>query len=434
MLTQNCFKIKRTVSPAINGGVFLIIMTSFVDINNLPIPYKYAIEAAFIAVILVVGILTLLKSYVVKRIIPSNNFTINYMVLSFILVFISTILAKINFGQPLIYGILASRRALYCLNGVILLVLLQKEKISLEKIKNLFVFCFVITLVLYYIINILYPPGTLLLEYGDEITKGFVAYSDARNVSRYRFDLSIILFGVIYSLLNIKNKKYLLYMLFSLAYIFFFYRGRILIASLFFIVAVYLLFVANIKTKIRVFVLSGIVIPLFFLLEIYDYESVTRFLDFFHVGINALLGEFGSDFSANSRIMQAETAWSHIQQCHYIGVGTVSHRWSMSPELLFGRLYPSDIGLLGLWFLYGVTGVLAFVYLSIRVGKFFFIVKRQDTFIFSCWLFAVSILFSSLLTGAIFITAFGQFSIMLAILTFAVAVDFKHAENIHNSC
>lgn len=246
MLTQNCFKIKRTVSPAINGGVFLIIMTSFVDINNLPIPYKYAIEAAFIAVILVVGILTLLKSYVVKRIIPSNNFTINYMVLSFILVFISTILAKINFGQPLIYGILASRRALYCLNGVILLVLLQKEKISLEKIKNLFVFCFVITLVLYYIINILYPPGTLLLEYGDEITKGFVAYSDARNVSRYRFDLSIILFGVIYSLLNIKNKKYLLYMLFSLAYIFFFYRGRILIASLFFIVAVYLLFVANI--------------------------------------------------------------------------------------------------------------------------------------------------------------------------------------------
>lgn len=91
--------------------------------------------------------------------------------------------------------------------------------------------------------------------------------------------------------------------------------------------------------------------------------------------------------------------------------------------MLWGYFHPTDIGLLGIWFIYGIAGIIAFFYLCIKIVKLFLTIDKSNTFIFTCWLYAVYILLTSLMTGAIFFTAFGQFSIMLAILRFSMQTN-----------
>lgn len=416
----------KIVDIKIFAAICCLVMVTFFNITNLPIPYKYNVEAVLIAVIFIIGFRILIKNYFVKKTISSHNATTKYIFLCVSLIILSAVLASLNFGQPLIFGLLASRRSLYCLTGLIIFSLLKKEIISINNLEKIFIFYFITMLAIYYMINIFFPAEALLSTADTEFTKGFVGYSESMGISRYIFDQSIIIFGLIYSLVNRKNKKFLVYLLCALFYIFFFFRGRIPIFLFIIIGAYYLIVKANLKTKITFCVFTGIVIPLSFFFGGFEQE-LSHLIVFFKDGFAALTGKIGSDASANARIFEAKTAWRSIEQFHYIGVGQLSNQWLLTNKLLLGYFHPSDIGLLGIWFLYGIAGVVAFFYLCLMVGKLFFIINKENIFIFSCWLYSVYILLSSLMTGGIFITAFGQFSIMLAIITYSIEKNKKYS-------
>lgn len=405
------------------AAIFFLLLFNFITITNLPIPYKYNIEAFFLLIILMIGGSLLLTNYFKKRQFATHDPTIHYLLICLFLVIEAAILAQLHFGQPLIYGLLAGRRATYCLSGLILFFLLNKRYISIDDLERIFIFSFFAMLIFYYLMNILVPPKYFIQTADPEAIKGYATYSAARGIYRYRFPGSLLAFGFIYTLLSRHKPLMLGYLLAVVIYFIFFSRGRILLFTAVIIFLFFLFFVSTLKFKIGFLVSCGMILSLFFILFDLSQFGIPHFINFFSDGINAIMGQYGSDASANSRIFQAKAAWQDIQQYHYLGVGKISRQWKYTPEMLFGYFYPSDIGLLGIWFIYGIAGIIAFFYLCIKMFKLFLTIERANTFIFTCWLYAVYILFTSLMTGAIFFTAFGQFSIMLAVLTFSISIN-----------
>lgn len=417
----------RTKSKPINtllfAAIFFLVLLNFTNITNLPIPFKYNIEAFFLLIIFMIGGSLLLTNYFKKRQFATHDPTIYYLLICLFLVIESAILAQLHFGQPLIYGLLAGRRATYCLSGLILFFLLNKRYISIDDLEKIFIFSFFAMLIFCYLMNILAPPEYIIQSADPEAIKGYATYSEARGIYRYRFPLSLIFFGFIYTLLNRHKPLMLGYLLAAAIYFIFFHRGRILLFTAVIIFLFFLFFVSKLKFKIGFLVSCGIILPLFFILFDLSQFGIPHFINFFSDGIDAIIGQYGSDTSANLRIFQAKAAWQDIQQYHYFGVGKISNQWKYTSEMIFGYFHPSDIGLLGIWFIYGIAGIIAFFYLCIKMFKLFLTIERANTFIFTCWLYAVYILFTSLMTGAIFFTAFGEFSIMLAILTFSIQTN-----------
>lgn len=406
---------------------FLLIFQSFTSIVSYPIPYKYKLEVIPLVFILVFGLKEYCKNYFSSKLIPSGNLAVHYAIICFSLSVISVLLATKNFGQPLVFGLLASRRAIYSLVGIIIFILLKKEILTLNYLEKLFIIYFTTMLLVYYLVNIMLPADIVLSTYNAEFLNEIVTYNESRGIGRYRFGPSIIVFGFIYSLLRIKNRYFLIYLFLAIFYFLFFCRGRTVIFLSLLIFVYYYFFVAGLKIKVKFFICAGIFIPLALLLSEGDLGFLNKLMDFFKEGVAALIGKVGSDHSANARIFQAEIAWSYIQKYNYLGIGRISHQWSLTLEQLFGYFHPSDIGLLGIWFVYGIAGVTAFFYLCIKLWNFAFAINRGDTFVFACWLYSIYILASSLMTGSIFISAFGQFSIMLGILTFSQTTSIKRA-------
>ena len=74
---------------------------------------------------------------------------------------------------------------------------------------------------------------------------------------------------------------------------------------------------------------------------------------------------FGGDLSYTTRVQSAQKAWEVISQYPLLGFGQESAQ-SISYHDLFGeKFYPSDIGLLGLTFQWGLVGVILYLFFSL---------------------------------------------------------------------
>lgn len=76
--------------------------------------------------------------------------------------------------------------------------------------------------------------------------------------------------------------------------------------------------------------------------------------------VDAFLAAFGSDWSYEVRVESAERAWAYFLEYPLLGIGQESYQSISYQDLLGERFYPSDIGLLGLAFQYGLVGVIVY--------------------------------------------------------------------------
>lgn len=91
-------------------------------------------------------------------------------------------------------------------------------------------------------------------------------------------------------------------------------------------------------------------------------ESVSskfeKFSDAFTV---VLTGNEVEDVSANARVLETMIAMPYVQKNPWLGNGNISNQWQGGNEqVLGGYFHPSDIGIIGVLFMYGVTGLLLF--------------------------------------------------------------------------
>jgi O-antigen ligase len=71
---------------------------------------------------------------------------------------------------------------------------------------------------------------------------------------------------------------------------------------------------------------------------------------------------FGEDLSYRARVHEASSAWQSIKEYPLLGFGSDSAQ-TVSFQDLFGQFYPSDIGLLGVTFQFGLVGLVLYLLL-----------------------------------------------------------------------
>jgi len=111
--------------------------------------------------------------------------------------------------------------------------------------------------------------------------------------------------------------------------------------------------------------------------------------------------EKSGDASANARIDETKIAWPFIEKNMMFGSGALSNQWENGFFGKLGNFAPSDIGLIGVVFLYGIVGVLIFLYQFVFAWKFINIIPKKNSSILveSSISFLVFYFIHSLTTG-----------------------------------
>ncbi len=286
-----------------------------------------------------------------------NSKVLYFLSIVIIIPFYSAYRAHVEFGQPYIYGILSQRSWLILAVGIWFYYSLTTKKISLSTMEQAFLFMAWTSLIVFSLFALTFDPSQLT---GDE---KFARLTEDRGV-RFKFQKFFITFGSIYYFIkySMHKKTVDLLILFAfLTYVFFVIQGRTYILLLIgtFLLYYYLNYSLKkfflILLKIFLFVLFVIVV-----IQVIMPGYIEKMVNLFAQMFSVLGGEKSDDASANARIWQSLIVFnyfaSHISSI-WFGTGKVSKHWNDGYESIFGYFYPSDIGLIGGVFLYGVLGL-----------------------------------------------------------------------------
>ncbi len=321
----------------------------------------WKIHAVYLAILLLFGYFYVLRVFWDRQ---GQDSILWFSVLIYILFMIyPAIVAKINFGQPVIYGLLAGRHFLCALISLVIFNLLTKNKISVEQISQSFLFVSWCSLSLFIFLAFVTDP----LSHVDELRN----VGDTVHLGvRFVFNTTFIVYGSIYYFIRlIKSLNWFnvsAFLAFT-GYIIVVFKGRMTILTLCAVLFVYAgieLLKRKKQTTLNIFLIFLMFVFLGCLaLMICDYDYLNQYSESFLSAYNAMTGEIGVDDSANSRIFQYQKIlayWTGNIDHWLFGTGLLSHQWNDGFKGFFGYFYPADTGILGGVFVYGLAGILLF--------------------------------------------------------------------------
>ncbi len=264
-----------------------------------------------------------------------------------------------EFGQPLIYGLLAQRNIVLAISAIILLYLLRHNRITLPDVEQALVKLSWACLIIFILFTRIFDPG----QFADA-GKGFVIGSNIGEAA-FKFNSTFIVFGFFYHIFNAfwrLNTKQVLLAAPFLLYLIFVDGGRSLLLSVLGAVIFFLYrwvsFGRFVKMIPRVFLLAAVLFAvILFFKQDYMIGLAKKFYDAFTVVLTA---QETMDVSATARISEILIAMPYVADHWAFGNGNLSNQWQGGFESRFGYFYPSDIGIIGAVFLFGIFGVLLF--------------------------------------------------------------------------
>lgn len=274
---------------------------------------------------------------------------------------ISAFAAHQEFGQPILYGVLAKRNLVLCGGALALLYLLRRGKVGVGEIEKSLLLLVWATLLLYLSIDLIFDPADFADEY-----KSFANSESKWEKAAFKFAPEFIIFGFFYYgflAFRERRNKYYLY-----AFVLLFYllmtgqRTMLLSVILSFLILIYRF---GSLPRLVVYVpalLMGFVACLS-LYYIYDPDQFIFLLEKFQDAFTVLLtGEESNDVSANARISEFQLARPYAEKHWFLGNGDISNQWEGGYEGILGEYFhPSDIGWIGVVYLYGIVGFMLFV-------------------------------------------------------------------------
>jgi hypothetical protein len=298
-----------------------------------------------------------------------------------LLIFIAAFTSNKIFGQPYYYGIMAQRSVLLSLSGVLLISFLNKGLITLRQVERSFFIISVLMLATCYFFALFVNPSTISSE-------EFVSYSSVRGY-RYRFQFALVIMLLFYSLFKIsyeRKSRYLLLVFLILFYTIYFLQSRTTLVVLGISLIIYFFRILPLKRKIRTFFLYGglicIISGVFFVI---GYTSmIDRYRLLYNNVLDSFTNESSSEPSAAVRVTEYNTAIEYILKNPVLGNGFISNQWKGGYQKIFGYFYPSDIGILGNIFVYGLLGTLLIYlpyYFTMKMSKK---VNSRNVFYKSC--------------------------------------------------
>lgn len=264
----------------------------------------------------------------------------------------SAILANLNYGQPIIYGLLEERRSLLYLSFFPTLYLLIKTAPTQKHLENFFLYSAVLCGVvgfLYYFGII--PENTNISFQVDE--KDFVETLRPNRFMIGSSYVSIAVFMLLYSMRDRVSVARVGLLLFFAAYLWLVIQTRqtMVIWSL----AALWVFRNRIGSLLKLGSLaSAVLVFSFFLVPEFYVEQYGRF--------NALLFEATSGPGVRENtvavIMQA------VRDNYYVGLGALSLQWNGGFSSMYGpHFYLSDVGIVGVYHRFGfLTPLIALIF------------------------------------------------------------------------
>lgn len=343
----------------------------------------FQLQAGFLG--LVIFLLIYVSSVLLnrKRI---DKVVLYYFMLIAIVPFYGAFMAGIEFGQPFIYGFLSEREWLLLGVGILFYYALTTKIISLATVESAFVFMAWASILLFSLIALTFEPSQL----GNmEEVSNFVLLTEYRGL-RFRFQSYFITFGCIYYFVKYytnKNPKDLLFLLLFIAFVLFIIKGRTQIIFLTMTFLLYFFFNYSLSQMTAIFIKLAFFL-LFTIVAIQmgmpEYFEIMGFL--YSQMISVLLGQESWDYSANARINAALIVFDKFEMSPLsiiFGTGSLSNQWNEGYNSIYGYLHPSDIGILGGLFLYGVVGfiflcLIPFIILAHTIIK---VANEHDIFI-----------------------------------------------------
>ena len=263
---------------------------------------------------------------------------------------ISAIQAARVFGQPVIYGFLAQRQVFMALCAHFIVTSLERKWLSEESFEKYFVRSLQILLFIFLIFYMFVNPSRF-------IDTDFVTLSPNKGF-RYEFPDSCIYGLFLYSLFKVwiqKEKKWWLTVLFSLFYILVYLLDRTQLVALAGTVGLYVLLNFSISRMIRMVILGAFGILLVFgLLAFMAPDFLNKNLKLYATAFETLTGEKVAESSTNIRFLESKIALAGFTDHQAIGVGFLSTRWNDGFRMINKYFYPTDVGLLGNLYVYGI--------------------------------------------------------------------------------
>ncbi|MEN8154322.1 MAG: hypothetical protein ABFR75_09895 [Acidobacteriota bacterium] len=381
----------------INLAVIFLLVFSVKYFQGFPF------EKAFfkLQAIFIVGLISFGIAFVLLKLLSGAGFRsyeLYILLLSLLIPIYSAFRAFFVFGQPVFMGFLKERIWFTTLSGLLILYMLKIGKWKIQNILSSFLFISWVSLIGCYLLYVFGVPS------GFE--GSFINFSPVKGI-HYRIDNYFIVFGFLYYLIkSIKFKRPLL--IFNLflygSYLFLLDKGRGML------VCVFLTTLAFIFNKTRFGFRNTVVIILvmilaFFSLYVFMGSNVTFFRSFGEIISLFDPGKSVSDNSIAARIFQ----FNKIKDTLYsapgiilLGSGFLSNRWNNGFSGELDYFFPTDMGIVGVWFVYGIIGAVIIFFQLFIVFRFreSDSLKNNETYLYFKYFFLFMV-FKSILTGVI---------------------------------
>ncbi|VAW48361.1 hypothetical protein MNBD_GAMMA03-392 [hydrothermal vent metagenome] len=339
----------------------IVLIFSLKFFQNTPFETLFfQIQAIFLGFILIFLVLYM-GSYLFNKEHP-NAVVWYFLILIMIIPLYSAYRASMEFGQPFVYGFLSERGWLIIGVGVWLYAVLIKEKMTIATVESTFVIMAWASLLFFSVFILIFDPNQL--QGGAYGESKMISATQDRGL-RFKFQLYFITFGSIYYFVKYtinRNPKDIVLLLAFLAYVIFVVQGRTYMIFLGTTFLLYFWFNFSIDRLIPVVIK---LIFLIFLSALFMQALMPDYIDrmshLFVQMFEVLKGRESLDASANSRIFQSEIVYKYFERnplSIFLGTGSISNQWHNGYNSIFGRFYPSDIGLLGGLFVYGIIGMI----------------------------------------------------------------------------
>jgi hypothetical protein len=329
-----------------------------------------------------------------------TSFSSYELFLCFLLIFPfwSATAAYFVWGQPFLYGI-GSQRAFFLFTmGFYLLYALDKGFVDVIIIRKAFLILAWVSLIGFYITGKVINPANYL-------DTDFVEYNEAKGGYIFRFIVTFISFGFIYYLIKFFKSGNIFWGLCSiilLSYLVFVRQDRSIILTVLATATLYITTVELRRNFVKI-IFSFLVVLLVgaSVLMTIGTDVLDPFFKKYENIISTLEGERTKESSTNIRRTEAVKVAPYIAKNPILGSGDLSGQWRNGFQRKFDYLYPSDIGVIGEIFIFGVLGTLLIN--SQFILGWYYIRKTSgfddDIFYLSCKFILFSFFMDSLTAG-----------------------------------
>ncbi len=269
---------------------------------------------------------------------------------------ISALQAAAVFGQPVVYGFLAQRQVFMALCAHFIVIALQRNWVSIYDFERYLTRSLQILLLVFLFFYMFVDPRQF-------VNTDFVTISPNKG-ARYEFPDSCIYGLLLYALFRfwIKGeKKWFFTIALCAFYILAYLLDRTQLIAIIGTIGLYVLLNFSIGRMVRMITLGtfGLLFLLLFL-GILAPDFLSKNLSLYMGAFETLTGEKLAESSTNIRFLESKIALEGFSDHQAIGVGFLSTRWQEGFRLVNKYFYPTDVGILGNLYVYGIIGTLVF--------------------------------------------------------------------------